>query len=89
MATLFIVGILLTGMAVLASGEAVPRYLVSSGGGQISGSSLVLHNAVGQPVVGAVSEEAVTLCSGYWCGAAAPPIEIFTPTIYLPFIQKP
>lgn len=55
----------------LAAGEILPRSLMGSGGGQISGGGLRLRSAIGQPVAGAVSDS-FTLCSGFICGQEAP-----------------
>ncbi len=64
--------VLLTAGLALAAGELMPRSLVSSGGGLVSEAGYTVHSAIGQPVVGAVTNEA-TLCSGFLCGPGAPP----------------
>ncbi len=50
-----------------AGGEMLPRSLVSSGGGMVSGGGLSLETAVGQSVAGAVGN-GLTLCAGFYCG---------------------
>lgn len=79
--------VLLTVGLVFAGGDMLPRSLVSSGGGLVSQSGYTLHSAIGQPVVGAVQNEA-TLCSGYLCGADAPPVTGGGYHIYLPVVIR-
>ena len=65
--------LLLTGMLTFAlTGETIPRAVVSSGGGQLQGTGLVLQSTVGQPLSGIVSEgvSGLNLCSGFQCGGA-------------------
>jgi hypothetical protein len=80
--------VLLTVGLAFAGGNMLPRSLVSSGGGVVSQGGYVLHSAIGQPVVGAVQNEA-TLCSGYLCGADAPPVTGGGYHIYLPVVIRP
>ncbi|MCL4264513.1 MAG: hypothetical protein KJ069_14915 [Anaerolineae bacterium] len=80
--------VLLTVGLVFAGGDMLPRSLVSSGGGLVSQSGYTLHSAIGQPVVGAVQNED-TLCSGYLCGADAPPVTGGSYYIYLPVVIRP
>lgn len=88
--------LVLTGLVLLllglgfawASGEGLPRDLISAGGGMVSQSGLVLQTAVGQPVAGAV-DNGFVLCSGFWCGSgalAAGPAADFQ--LYLPAIVR-
>lgn len=79
--------VLLTVGLVFAEGELLPRSLVSGGGGLVSQSSYHLHNAIGQPVVGAVQNGA-TLCSGFLCDANAPLINGGNFDSYLPMIIR-
>ena len=72
---------------VLAAGEMMPRTLVSSGGGIVSQGDVALHSAIGQPAVGAVGSN-LTLCSGYLCGAGAPPVTGGSNTLYIPILFK-
>ncbi len=69
---LLVMVLALTAGLVLASGETLPRSLVSSGGGLVSEGGYLTQSALGQPIVGAVENEAV-LCSGFFCGEGAPP----------------
>lgn len=78
--------LLLVGLA-LAGGQGMPRSLVSSGGGAVAQSGLTLHSAIGQPVVGAV-ENGPTLCSGFLCGAEAPPVSGTDFHTYLPVVVR-
>jgi hypothetical protein len=80
--------VLLSVGLVFAGGDMLPRSLVSSGGGMVSQSGYTLHSAIGQPVVGAVQNEA-TLCSGFLCGADAPPVTGGDYHIYLPAMVRP
>lgn len=80
--------VLLTVGLVFAGGDMLPRSLVSSGGGLVSQGGYTLHSAIGQPVVGAVQNEA-TLCSGFLCGADAPPVTGGGYHIYLPVVVRP
>ncbi|HRQ37793.1 MAG TPA: hypothetical protein PLD25_07750 [Chloroflexota bacterium] len=79
--------VFLTVSLAFAGGDLLPRSLVSSGGGLVSQSGYSLHSAIGQPVVGAVQNEA-TLCSGYLCGADAPPVTGGSFHIYLPVVIR-
>ncbi len=86
LAILIVLSAVVLSAAALAAGEMLPRSLVSGGGGRASGGGLALHNAIGQPAAGPVSNGTVHLCSGYWCGAAAPGSG--APTTYLPVVVK-
>jgi hypothetical protein len=66
-----ITAVLLTFSLAAASGELLPRSLISGGGGMVSEGGLALRSAIGQPVVGAV-ENGAALCSGFLCGPGAP-----------------
>jgi hypothetical protein len=68
---ILLVALLALAGAALATGEWMPRGLVTSGGGEVSVPALTLHSVVGQPVVGGVSN-GLTLCSGFQCGPGAP-----------------
>jgi hypothetical protein len=71
----------------LASGEQLPRQVIDSGGGQISGGEVRLHSVIGQPVAGPVSSGGLGLCSGFLCGStggAAPGAY----GVYLPLVVK-
>ena len=83
---LLMVGLLSVGL-VAAGGDMLPRSLVSSGGGIVSQSGTTLQSAIGQPAVGAV-ENGNVLCSGYLCGAEAPPVSGGSNSVYLPVIIR-
>lgn len=68
---ILITAVFLTFSLVMASGELLPRSLVSGGGGLVSTGGMMLHSAIGQPVVGAV-QNGLALCSGFLCGSGAP-----------------
>lgn len=63
---------LLIGYSALAAGEAPPRSLVSTAGGQVSAGGLRLHSALGQPASGIINDPSpgseMRLCSGFICG---------------------
>lgn len=82
-----LMAVLLTGGLVAAGGEMLPRSLVSSGGEMVSQSGYSLHNAIGQTAVGAVENDTV-LCSGFLCGAEAPPVSGGSYDIYLPVVIR-
>ena len=82
-----ITAVLLTFSLVAASGELLPRSLVSGGGGMVSEGGLALRSAIGQPVVGAV-ENGLTLCSGFLCGSGAPPVGGSDFYVYLPVVIR-
>lgn len=82
-----ITAVLLTFSLVAASGELLPRSLISGGGGMVSQGGLALHSAIGQPVVGAV-ENGLTLCSGFLCGSGAPPVGGSDFYVYLPLVIR-
>lgn len=84
---LVLIALLLGVGLVAAGGDMLPRSLLSSGGGLVSQSELALHNAIGQPAVGAV-QNGSTLCSGYLCGMSAPPVSGGTFHIYLPTVVR-
>lgn len=85
---LTLTAVLLTFGLAFAGGDMLPRSLVSSGGGLVSQGEYALHSAIGQPVVGAVQNGAI-LCSGYLCGADAPPVTGGGYHIYLPTVIRP
>jgi hypothetical protein len=72
---------------VLAACEGMPRALVGSGGGAVSGDGLRLRAAIGQPMAGVV-ENGITLCSGFLCGAGAPADRAEQHTLYLPLVLR-
>lgn len=80
-----ITAVLLSVGLAAAVGELLPRSLVSSGGGVVNQSGAGLHSAIGQPVVGAV-QNGLTLCSGFLCGAGAPPVTEADFFVYLPLV---
>ncbi len=82
-----ITAVLLTFSLAAASGELLPRSLVSNGGGMVSEGGLALHSAIGQPVVGAVGN-GLTLCSGFLCGSGAPPVGGSDFYVYLPLVIR-
>ena len=80
--------VLLAGAWALATGEAIPRSLLGSGGGRVSDNGLVVANVFGQPVVGSVDNGTVRLCSGFGCRGATPAVETSNSTVYLPLVLK-
>lgn len=82
--------LLVTMALALATGEMLPRSLVSGGGGVAMSGDLTLQRAVGQPAVGAVTAAAgQTLCGGFWCGRGAPEVAPVMMQVYLPVVVRP
>jgi hypothetical protein len=71
----------------LAAGEGLPRAILGSGGGSVSGDGLHLRAAIGQAVVGGVAEQ-MTLCSGFLCGPGAPARAAELYSIYIPLVVE-
>ena len=82
-----VVGFLLPVALALATGEGLPRALVSSGGGLVSGEGLQLRATIGQPLAGAVRAE-LALCSGFMCGPGAPARAAEIYSIYVPAVRQ-
>ena len=76
--------ILLVGGLILAAGSPLRRSLVSSGGGFVTQGNMCVNSTIGQPVAGTVNN-AITLCSGYQCGAQAAPGRSL---VYLPAVTS-
>ncbi len=79
--------VLLTFSVVFASGELLPRNLVSSGGGSVAQNGIVLRGAIGQPAMGAVQNGQI-LCSGFLCAPGAPPVSGAQHPLYLPLVVR-
>ena len=79
--------LLLVGGVLASGGVELPKTVVSSGGGMVSNSGLVLSASLGQPVAGTVETGTLRHCSGFWCAAAAavPPLEN---SVFLPLTIK-
>ena len=77
---------LFVSLLLAAVDPSLPRSLVSSGGGIISGSGLELNSAIGQPVTGIESggPGEVTLCSGFLCPEAVQGES----QVFIPFVVK-
>jgi hypothetical protein len=73
---------------VLAVDETLERGTVSSGGSEISDGGLTLQSSAGQPVVGAIGNSDLTLCSGLLCGEGAPAVSEPDQALYLPLVQR-
>jgi hypothetical protein len=84
---LVVTAVLLTFSLAIAGGDVLPRSLVSSGGGTVSDGGLALRSAIGQPVAGTVQNGAM-LCSGFLCGADAPPVSGGEFASYLPLVLR-
>lgn len=77
---------MLVGGVLASGGVELPRTVLSSGGGEVGGSGLVLSASLGQPVVGTVENGTLRHCSGFWCdAAAAPPLQS---SVYLPLTMR-
>lgn len=80
--------VLLLSMGIaLATGEMIPRSLIGSGGGEISGDGLELRSAIGQPVAGTVGQ-GPTLCIGFICGPGASSSDKPGFAVYVPLVIK-
>jgi hypothetical protein len=79
--------LLLMGVVLASGGVELPRSVLSSSGGSVSSSGLVLNSAMGQPVAGTVENGTIRHCSGFWCAAAAP-VTPSSEALYLPLIIK-
>lgn len=79
--------LLVVGVVLASGGVELPRTVLSSGGGSVSSSGLVLNSTVGQSVVGTVENGTIRHCSGFWCAAAAP-VTPPSESLYLPLIIK-
>ncbi len=79
---LLLVLFLLAGNVMAQGAPSIPWSVIGSGGGHAEAGSYTLDGTVGQPIVGQVSNLPYSLCSGYWCGAAAPY------RVYLPLVLR-
>ena len=77
--------LLLTGTALSASNAPgvyeMQRHVIAGGGGHSEAGGFTLDGTVGQAVVGVTSQEAYTLCSGFWCGMGRY-------TVHLPLVLR-
>ncbi len=60
--------LLLTGLALAASGPAVNWQVMAEGGAPSSGGNITLNDTLGQPIVGDSAGGNVSLGAGYWSG---------------------
>ncbi len=69
--------------AVLASGGPhLWPYVISAGGGEVSGGGFSIHSTMGEPVIGTSRGGPYELCAGYQCG-------VQTGTrLYVPMLKK-
>jgi hypothetical protein len=73
---------LAAGGAALANGTLeLPRWLISGGATDATSGDISLHASLGQPVVGIVSGEDVSVGQGFWFGGSG-----FY--IYLPLVMR-
>ncbi|MBC7226209.1 MAG: hypothetical protein H5T61_03130 [Thermoflexales bacterium] len=72
--------LLLTGSVMAQGASSIPWSVIGGGGGHAEAAPYALDGTVGQPIVGQVSN--YSLCSGYWCGAAA------QVRVYLPLVLR-
>jgi len=75
--------LILVGGVLASGGVELPRMVLSSGGGEVNNSGLVLSASLGQPVAGTVTAGMWRHCSGFWCNTATvnspPGVNIFLP----------
>ncbi|HMQ32650.1 MAG TPA: hypothetical protein PKD53_18105 [Chloroflexaceae bacterium] len=70
------------------AGEQLRRAATMSGGGAIGAGALRLRSSVGQPAIGAVSNQ-IVLCGGLQCGAGAPAVApVPDERLYLPVVAR-
>jgi hypothetical protein len=74
-------------VGVAASGEDLPRWVLSGGATGASGGDVTLRATLGEPVVGgaASSDGQVTLAQGFWQAGAAAPAGY---RVYLPVVMR-
>ena len=58
-------------LAQVSSNYDLSRHVIAGGGGRMASSGHVVMGTVGQAVTGITLSSQHTLCSGFWCGAAA------------------
>jgi hypothetical protein len=60
-------------LAQVSSNYDLSWHVIAGGGGKMASAGHTLAGTSGQPVIGAMSSSpgGHTLCSGFWCGAAA------------------
>jgi hypothetical protein len=77
---------MLVGGVLATGGMELPRLVLSGSGGVASGGGLLLSASLGQPVAGTVEMGPLRHCTGFWCGAAAPPP--LPSVVYLPLTVR-
>ena len=82
-----IMAVILSLSVAFASGELLPRELISNGGGAVTQNGVVLRSAIGQPAAGAVQNN-LTLCSGFHCAPGAPSLSGAQRPIHLPLVVR-
>ena len=68
----------------LAAGEAIPRYVIASGGGTSSSGAIVIQDTIGQPVVGVSNATGTGMSAGYWYSIVTSTLNQY----FLPVISK-
>jgi len=77
------VAFLLLASVALAQGTPTINWsVIGGGGGHAEAAPYALDGTLGQPIVGLATGPSVSLCAGYWCGAAA------QYRVYLPLVLR-
>jgi hypothetical protein len=77
--------VLVSGIALAASGFSLPRWVIPGGGASSAGDAYDLSGSIGQPAAGTLSGGAYILNGGFWAGGVPPLLE---QTIYLPVVIR-
>ena len=80
--------LMLAGVALANGSYDIPWWVIGGGGGHSEAGSYALDGTIGQPVVGVATDTGYELCSGFWCGVAAPAPPPPTHKVFLPIIMK-
>jgi len=73
---------LLVSVALAQGTPTINWSVIGGGGGHAEAAPYALDGTLGQPIVGLATGPSVSLCAGYWCGAAA------QYRVYLPLVLR-
>lgn len=87
LALVLALSLLLVGLAGSAVPDAIDRWVIAGGGGQLTdGGHVRLNATVGQPITGPSAGDRLQLNAGYWQQVPEPPIPAYF--IYLPVVLR-